>query len=168
MKYYPMFDLFDDFFTGNTTSDVMKTDIVEKDGNYEMSMELPGVKKEDIQMELKDGYLKVTATHGSNTEDKDEKGRVVRKERVSGSYSRSFYVGDSIRDNDIQASFKDGILTITVPTEEHKEEIRNLIESKIGKKLDIDVRQVEEGRRFEDSFVDIEKLINMDIVVEDD
>ena len=72
MKYYPMFDLFDDFFTGNTTSDVMKTDIVEKDGNYEMSMELPGVKKEDIQMELKDGYLKVTATHGSNTEDKDE------------------------------------------------------------------------------------------------
>ena len=83
MKYYPMFDLFDDFFTGNTTSDVMKTDIVEKDGNYEMSMELPGVKKEDIQMELKDGYLKVTATHGSNTEDKDEKGRVVRKERVS-------------------------------------------------------------------------------------
>ena len=46
MKYYPMFDLFDDFFTGNTTSDVMKTDIVEKDGNYEMSMELPGVKKE--------------------------------------------------------------------------------------------------------------------------
>ena len=87
MKYYPMFDLFDDFFTGNTTSDVMKTDIVEKDGNYEMSMELPGVKKEDIQMELKDGYLKVTATHGSNTEDKDEKGRVVRKERISGSYS---------------------------------------------------------------------------------
>ena len=55
-----------------------------------------------------------------------------------------------------------------VGTEEHKEEIRNLIESKIGKKLDIDVRQVEEGRRFEDSFVDIEKLINMDIVVEDD
>ena len=82
MKYYPMFDLFDDFFTGNTTSDVMKTDIVEKDGNYEMSMELPGVKKEDIQMELKDGYLKVTATHGSNTEDKDEKGRVVRKRNV--------------------------------------------------------------------------------------
>ena len=57
---------------------------------------------------------------------------------------------------------------LPVGTEEHKEEIRNLIESKIGKKLDIDVRQVEEGRRFEDSFVDIEKLINMDIVVEDD
>ena len=120
MKYYPMFDLFDDFFTGNTTSDVMKTDIVEKDGNYEMSMELPGVKKEDIQMELKDGYLKVTATHGSNTEDKDEKGRVVRKERVSGSYSRSFYVGEGVKQEDLKAAFKNGILTVAVPKEVQK------------------------------------------------
>ena len=120
MKYYPMFDLFDDFFTGNTTSDVMKTDIVEKDGNYEMSMELPGVKKEDIQMELKDGYLKVTATHGSNTEDKDEKGRVVRKERVSGSYSRSFYVGEGVTQEDIKAKYEDGILRLSVPKKEAK------------------------------------------------
>ena len=120
MKYYPMFDLFDDFFTGNTTSDVMKTDIVEKDGNYEMSMELPGVKKEDIQMELKDGYLKVTATHGSNTEDKDEKGRVVRKERVSGSYSRSFYVGEGVKQEDLKAAFNNGILTVAVPKEVQK------------------------------------------------
>ena len=59
MKYYPMFDLFDDFFTGNTTSDVMKTDIVEKDGNYEMSMELPGVKKEDIKASFDNGELKI-------------------------------------------------------------------------------------------------------------
>ena len=121
MKYYPMFDLFDDFFTGNTTSDVMKTDIVEKDGNYEMSMELPGVKKGDIQMELKDGYLKVTATYGSNTEDKDEKGRVVRKERVSGSYSRSFYVGDMITPEQINAKFDNGVLTITIPHNEVKQ-----------------------------------------------
>ena len=120
MKYYPMFDLFDDFFTGNTTSDVMKTDIVEKDGNYEMSMELPGVKKEDIQMELKDGYLKVTATHGSNSEDKDEKGRVVRKERVSGSYSRSFYVGEGVKQEDIKAKFEDGTLKLEIPKEEAK------------------------------------------------
>ena len=121
MKYYPMFDLFDDFFTGNTTSDVMKTDIVEKDGNYEMSMELPGVNKEDIQMELKDGYLKVSATHGSNTEDKDEKGRVVRKERVSGSYSRSFYVGEGIHQEDVKASFDNGELKIVVPKEAPKQ-----------------------------------------------
>ena len=123
MKYYPMFDVFDDFFTGNTTSDVMKTDIVEKEGNYEMSMELPGVKKEDIQMELKDGYLKVTATHGSNTEDKDEKGRVVRKERVSGSYSRSFYVGEGVKQEDIKGEFKHGILKLFVPKVEAKKAV---------------------------------------------
>ena len=96
-------------------------EIVEKDGNYEMSMELPGVKKEDIQMELKDGYLKVTATHDSNTEDKDEKGRVVRKERVSGSYSRSFYVGEGIHQEDVKASFDNGELKIVVPKEAPKQ-----------------------------------------------
>lgn len=121
MKYYPMFDLFDDFFTGNTTSDVMKTDIVEKDGNYELCMELAGVKKEDIQMELKDGYLKVTATHGSSKEDKDKEGRIVRKERVSGSYSRSFYVGENVRQEDVKASFDNGELKITVPKDAPKQ-----------------------------------------------
>jgi HSP20 family protein len=121
MKYYPMFNLFDDFFTGNTTSDVMKTDIVEKDGNYELNMELPGVNKEDIQMELKDGYLKVSATHGKTTEDKDASGRVIRKERVSGSYSRSFYVGEDIRQEDVKASFNNGELKITVPKEAPKQ-----------------------------------------------
>ena len=121
MKYYPMLDLFDDFFTGNTTSDVMKTDIVEKDGNYELCMELAGVKKEDIQMELKDGYLKVTATHGSSKEDKDKEGRIVRKERVSGSYSRSFYVGENVRQEDVKASFDNGELKITVPKDAPKQ-----------------------------------------------
>ena len=121
MKYYPMFDLFDDFFTGNTTSDVMKTDIVEKDGNYELCMELAGVKKEDIQMELKDGYLKVTANHGSSKEDKDDQGRVVRKERVSGSYSRSFYVGENVRQEDVKATFDNGELKITVPKDAPKQ-----------------------------------------------
>ena len=121
MKYYPMFDLFDDFFTGNTTSDVMKTDIVEKDGNYELCMELAGVKKEDIQMELKDGYLKVTATHGSSKEDKDKEGRIVRKERVSGSYSRSFDVGENVRQEDVKASFDNGELKITVPKDAPKQ-----------------------------------------------
>ena len=74
MRYYPVFDnLFDDFFTTDAqgTSSVMKTDIVEKDGNYELSIEMPGVKKEDIQMELKDGYLNVTASHNTDKEDKD-------------------------------------------------------------------------------------------------
>lgn len=121
MRYYPVFDnLFDDFFTTDAqgTSSVMKTDIVEKDGNYELSIEMPGVKKEDIQMELKDGYLNVTASH--NTDKEDKEGRIIRKERVSGSYSRSFYVGEDIHIEDVKASFNNGELIVTVPKEAPK------------------------------------------------
>ena len=123
MRYYPVFDnLFDDFFTTDSqgTSSVMKTDIVEKDGNYELSIEMPGVKKEDIQMELKDGYLNVTASHNTDKEDKDKEGRIIRQERVSGSYSRSFYVGNDVRTEDVKASFDNGELIVTVPKEAPK------------------------------------------------
>lgn len=85
MRYYPIFDnLFDDFFTTDSqgTSSVMKTDIVEKDGNYKLSIEMPGVKKEDIQIKLKDEYLNVTVSHNTNKENKDKEGR-IRQERVS-------------------------------------------------------------------------------------
>ena len=123
MRYYPVFDnLFDDFFTTDSqgTSSVMKTDIVKKDGNYELSIEMPGVKKEDIQMELKDGYLNVTASHNTDKEDKDKEGRIIRQERVSGSYSRSFYVGEDIHTEDVKASFNNGELIVTVPKEAPK------------------------------------------------
>lgn len=123
MRYYPVFDnLFDDFFTTDSqgTSSVMKTDIVEKDGNYELSIEMPGVKKENIQMELKDGYLNVTASRNTNKEDKDKEGRIIRQERVSGSYSRSFYVGNDVRTEDVKASFDNGELIVTVPKEAPK------------------------------------------------
>lgn len=85
MRYYPIFDnLFDDFFTTDSqgTFLVMKTDIVEKDGNYELSIEMPGVKEEDIQIKLKDEYLNVTVSHNTNKENKDKEGR-IRQERVS-------------------------------------------------------------------------------------
>lgn len=85
MRYYPIFDnLFDDFFTTDSqgTSSVMKTDIVEKDGNYELSIEMPVVKKEDIQIKLQDKYLNVTVSHNTNKENKDKEGR-IRQERVS-------------------------------------------------------------------------------------
>lgn len=123
MRYYPVFDnLFDDFFTTDAqgTSSVMKTNIVEKDGNYELSIEMPGVKKEDIQMELKDGYLNVTASHNTDKVDKDKEGRIIRKERVSGSYYRSFYVGEDIHTEDVKASFNNGELIVTVPKEAPK------------------------------------------------
>ena len=121
MRYYPIFDnLFDDFFTTDSqgTSSVMKIYIVEKDGNYELSIEMPGVKKEGIQMELKDSNLKVIASHNKDKEDKE--GRIIRQERVSWSYSRSFYAGNDVRTENVKASFSNEELIITVPKEASK------------------------------------------------
>ena len=115
MMYYLTFDLFDDLFTSNSRNDFMKCDIVEKDDKYQLSMEMPGIKKENIHMELKNGYLKIGATTTENKEDKDSQGKVLRKERFSGSYSRSFYVGNNISQEDIKASFDNGELTILIP-----------------------------------------------------
>lgn len=117
MRYYPIFDnLFDDFFTTDSqgTSSVMKIYIVEKDGNYELSIEMPGVKKEDIQIKLKDEYLNVTVSHNTNKENKDKEGR-IRQERVSWSYSRSFYAGNDVRTENVKASFSNEELVVTVP-----------------------------------------------------
>lgn len=116
MRYYPIFDnLFDDFFTTDSqgTSSVMKIYIVEKDGNYELSIEMPGVKKEDIQIKLKDEYLNVTVSHNTNKENKDKEGR-IRQERVSWSYSRSFYAGNDVRTENVKASFSNEELVVTV------------------------------------------------------
>ena len=115
-------DLWDNVFTGFNTNRLMKTDVHEKDGKYIMDIDLPGYKKDDVKISLYNGNLTISVEKNVSNEEKDAKGNLIRQERYSGSCSRSFYVGDSIRDNDIQASFKDGILTITVPTEEHKEE----------------------------------------------
>ena len=127
MKYYPGFrgfDLFDDFFDHDfdlVPSRCMKTDITEKDGNYHLDIEVPGIKKENIQLELKNGYLKITANRNTSNEEKDDNGKIIRQERMTGSYSRSFYVGDQIQQEDIKASFDNGELHVTIPTKEHKE-----------------------------------------------
>ena len=97
----------------------MKTDIVEKDGNYELSTELPGAKKEDIRIEFKDGTLKIGVIQNYDKEDKDRKGKVIRRERYSGSYSRSFYIGN-IDEKDIKASYDNGELKIVVPKDAPK------------------------------------------------
>ena len=105
-----------------SNTSLMNTDIKENDNDYELTMNLPGVKKEDIQIELKDGYLKVTASRNSSKEDKDEKGRIIRQERYSGSSSRSFYVGEGIKQEDVKANFDNGELIISIPTETKKVE----------------------------------------------
>ena len=122
-------NLFDDWFSfpdfdkkyyGKNTDQVMKTDIKEKDKEYEVDIELPGYKKEDVKAELKDGYLTISAAKNVSTEDKKEDGKYIRKERFSGNVSRSFYVGEDMTQEDIHAKFEDGILKLTVPKKEAK------------------------------------------------
>ena len=127
-------DLFDDmfkdpFFERRSTKPVMKTDIKEKDGNYVMDIDLPGFAKEDINAELKDGYMTVTATKNESNDKKDEDGNYIHRERYTGSCSRTFYVGDSVTEDDIKASFKDGTLHLVIPKEEpgKQEEQKKLI-----------------------------------------
>lgn len=97
---------------------LMKTDIKETDTAYELTIDLPGFKKEDVQAELKSGYLSVTAQTETATEDKDDDGTFLRKERFSGKCSRRFYIGEEVVEDEIKAKFKDGILYIDIPKKE--------------------------------------------------
>ena len=121
------FDLFDEmfrdpFFEG-TESKVMKTDIKEKKDKYLIDIDLPGYEKEDIKMEISDGYLTVHASVNKEVDDEKEKGKYVRKERYVGECSRSFYVGENVKEEEIKAKFKNGTLTIEVPKKEDKKEL---------------------------------------------
>ncbi|MBO4903037.1 MAG: Hsp20/alpha crystallin family protein [Lachnospiraceae bacterium] len=123
-------NLFDEFFdsfqrptkrrANAPLSGLMKTDVKEHDDAYELGIELPGYKKEDIKLELKDGYMNIRANNETEKEEKDEKGTYLRRERYVGSMSRSFYVGEALTEEDIKAKFEDGILKITVPKKEAK------------------------------------------------
>ena len=116
-------DLIDDVFglPNYTGGSLMKTDIREKDGNYLLDIDLPGFKKEDIKISLYNGNLTVSAEHHTSEEEKNAEGRIIRQERYLGSCSRSWYVGEAIRDTDVKASFNNGILTVEVPSEKKKE-----------------------------------------------
>ncbi len=121
------FDLFDEmfrdpFFEG-TESKVMKTDIKEKKDKYLIDIDLPGYEKEDIKMEISDGYLTVHASVNKELDDEKEKGKYVRKERYVGECSRSFYVGENVKEEEIKAKFKNGTLTIEVPKKDDKKEL---------------------------------------------
>lgn len=111
----------DPFFTEHE-SKIMKTDIKEKTDKYLIDIELPGYQKENIKIDVEDGYLTVHAEINSDNEEKEE-GKFVRRERYVGSCSRSFYVGNEVKSEDIKASFKNGILKIEVPKKEYKKEL---------------------------------------------
>ncbi|MBR1476585.1 MAG: Hsp20/alpha crystallin family protein [Lachnospiraceae bacterium] len=121
-------DFFNNFFDSpframksySPATEMMKTDVKETENGYELSIGLPGVKKEDIQAELKDGYLTINATTNSENEEKDEKGKYIRRERYSGSASRSFYVGEDVHEDEIKAKYENGVLTLDIPKKEEK------------------------------------------------
>ena len=121
------FDLFNDFFGGDDfftrrESAIMKTDIKEKKDSYVIEMDLPGYEKENINLELKDGYLNISAK--VEKEDKnDENEKFVHKERFYGHCARSFYVGEQITEEDIKAEFKNGTLRVSVPKKEERKEL---------------------------------------------
>mgnify|MGYP002852187490 CR=1 FL=1 len=125
------FDLFDDdffkddFFTGREKSNfnLMKTDIRETEDNYLLDIDLPGYNKEDIKIDVTDGYLTINAS--MNQEKNEDSGNYVRRERFCGEVNRSFYVGEDIHEDQIKASFKNGILSLDIPKvhpEENKPE----------------------------------------------
>lgn len=105
---------------GKQLTTVMKTDIKENDATYEMDIELPGYKKEDVTAKLENGYLTITAAKTAKTEEKNDDGVYIRRERFSGQCSRTFYVGEDVKQEDIKAKFEDGILKVSIPKVEPK------------------------------------------------
>lgn len=120
-------NLFDDFMDdfmmnrgARSVQNVMKTDIKETDDSYELKIEMPGYRKEDVKAQLKDGYLTISAETDNSSEEKNEEGKYIRRERYTGAVSRSFFVGKDLTEEDIRARFENGILHIALPKEAPK------------------------------------------------
>ena len=105
---------------GKHSKNIMKTDVKETDNGYELDIDLPGFKKDEISAHLENGYLTVSAAKGLDKDEKDKEGRYIRRERYSGSMTRSFYVGNAITEQDIKAKYEDGILSLSIPKKDEK------------------------------------------------
>ena len=129
-------DLFDDFFSdpfgtrfmqgrdplfGKHGKALMRTDVRETEDSYELDVDLPGFKKDEIDLDLQDGYLTIRAAKGLDKDEQDKKGKYIRQERYAGALSRSFYVGEAVEPDQVSAKFEDGILRLTVPKTAKKE-----------------------------------------------
>ena len=130
-------NLFDDFFDddfsmfpaltgrnplyGKHAKNLMKTDVRETENTYELDIDLPGFKKDEISIDLKDGYLSISAATGLDRDQEDKKGKYIRQERYAGACSRSFFVGEGVEPKDVSAKFEDGILKISLPKQVKKE-----------------------------------------------
>ena len=128
-------NLFDDFFSdpfelvvpqgrnplyGKHAKNLMRTDVRETEGTYELDVDLPGFKKEEVKLQLKDGCLTISAEKSLDKDETDKRGKLIRQERYSGACSRSFYVGETVEPSQISAKFENGILQISIPKEEQK------------------------------------------------
>ena len=128
-------NLFDDFFSnpfammipqgrdplyGKHAKNLMKTDLRETEDSYELDVDLPGFKKDEVSVELKNGCLTIQAAKGLDKDETDKKSRYIRQERYAGSCSRSFYVGEDVEPGEVSAKFEDGILRLSIPKVEHK------------------------------------------------
>ena len=131
MRDFPFFDenagnKIEKKLYGRHAKNMMKTDIKELEGGYELEMDLPGITKDEITAELKDGYLTVSATKGLDKDEQEkETGKYIRRERYAGACQRSFYVGEDITEQDIKAEFKHGILKLFVPKKEAQPKVEN-------------------------------------------
>ena len=105
---------------GKNAKNIMKTDIREHEDGYELDIDLPGFKKDEINVELENGYLTISAAKGLDKDGQDKKGKYIRKERYAGAMQRSFYVGDAVTEEDIKAKFEDGILKLSIPKKDAK------------------------------------------------
>ena len=134
--FYPTLfkdDLFDDFFNfpsfrdmdridrklyGKHTNGLMKTDVHENEGNYALDIDLPGFKKDQINVKLEDGYMTISAAKDHDQEKKDKHGKIIRQERYEGAMQRSFYVGEGVKTEDVKAKYEDGVLKLDIPKKE--------------------------------------------------
>ena len=117
---FPAFPNVDKELYGKHAKNLMKTDVRETKNSYEVDVDLPGFKKDEINAQLDNGYLTISAAKGLDKDEKDKKGKYIRKERYAGAMSRSFYVGEGVTQEDIKAKYEDGILRLSVPKKEAK------------------------------------------------
>ena len=105
---------------GKHVKNMMKTDIREHEGGYEVDIDLPGFKKDEISVQLEEGYLTVSASKAIDKDEEDKKGKYIRKERYAGAMQRSFYVGNALTQEDIRAKYENGILRLSIPKKDEK------------------------------------------------
>lgn len=105
---------------GKHAKNMMKTDVKEMENGYEVAVDLPGFKKDEISLQLENGYLTINAAKGLDKEEQDKNGKYIRQERYAGSMSRTFFVGENVTEKDIRAKYENGILILDVPKQEKK------------------------------------------------